>query len=276
MGRWSRDDLRAIAKRYDAMLRPSSYPVAVKMIADLAELTEIKDEKGRPPRMLKPSFGDRFAVCQLLAQARYLGRRAAASAETLAVCKPGAVAMGFMEMPEHYPDGYVGSLYTSKEVSRRANSIFPKFELGKYVAMFVSPLEEMITDPDVVLFYVNTAQLMRIINGYLYDKGESLDFTTNGEVGGCSNSIVTPLQTGKPSIAFACNGARVLSWPSDSEVICAVPANILVDVLQGLEFTHQGRVRYPITWQHIDWEPPPGTPLRNVLDGKGYFVKKEV
>lgn len=275
MSRWSREDLRSMAKRYDAMLRPSSFAVAVKMIRDVAELSEMRDEKGRPPRMLKPSFGERFAVCQLLAQARYLGRSAAALADTLTVCKPGAVAMGFMEMPEEYPDGYAGSLYISKEVSRKANSIFPRFELGQYAGMFVSPFEEMPVDPDVVLFYVNTAQLMRLINGYLYDKGERLEFGTNGEVGGCSNCIVEPMQTGKPSIAFACNGARVLSWPSDNEAVCGIPANILREVLEGLEFTHRGRIRYPITWQHIDWEPPPGTPLRNVLEGKGYFVKRE-
>ena len=265
MARWSRDELRVIANRYNEMLRLASYPVAVKMFEHQEELQGVKDERGRAV----PRIGDgKFTVCQLLAQARYLGRTVAGTAESLSMCLPGAAAMGFQELPEGFADGHVRAYYIDEEIARKNMAAIPKFEAGKYVAMLASPLERMPIDPDIVLFFGNTAQIYRFIHSYLYNKVGRLEFSSSGLVG-CSDLIVAPLQSAKPGIALPGNGTRLAGWFSDEEAGCGVPANILEDVLEGLEFTHRGGIRYPITWQSIEWEVQGS--LRNVMQGKGFF-----
>lgn len=272
MQKWSKEKLESMARRFDQLLRLSTYPVAVKMFKDAKELLEVKDDKGRPVR---PIRGMRLAICQALAQPRYWGTIVAGDADSLDMCKPGAWSMGFRELPEDYPDSYVRAYFTEEEVARRCMALIPRFKVGEYSAMLAAPLERITVDPDVVLFYSNASQAYRFIQAYNYNKGERLEFSCTGEAGGCADCVVLPMQTGKLSIAFPCNGARLLSWPSDNEVVCGVPASILEDTLDGLEFTHAGMIRYPMTWQHINWEPPPGTILRNVMDGKGFFPPEQ-
>lgn len=265
MTKWSRQELSSISNRYNDVLRLTSHPVAVKMIEHMEELQEAKDEKGRVVR----SIGEgKFTVCQLLAQARYLGRTIAGTAESLSMCLPGAAAVGFQELPEGFPDGHVRAYYTDEEIARKNLAAIPKFEAGKYVAMLASPLETMPIDPDIVLFFGNTAQIYRFIHSYLYNKVGRLEFSSSGLVG-CSDLIVAPLRSGKPGVALPSNGGRLASWFSDEEAACGVPAEILEDVLEGLEFTHRGGIRYPITWQSIEWEVQGA--LRRVMQGKGFF-----
>lgn len=272
MQKWSKERLEFISRRFDRLLRLSSYPVAVKMFKDAKELAKAKDEKGRPINLVS---GLRLTVCQALAQPRYWGTIVAGNAESLNMCMVGAWAMGFEELAENYADGYVRAYFTNEEVARRCIALIPRFKLGECSAMLAAPLERITVDPDVVLFYGNTAQAYRFIQAYNYNKGGRLEFGCTGEAGGCADCVVVPIQTGKPTVAFPCNGARLLSWPSDDEVVCGVPANALEDILEGLEFTHAGMVRYPMTWQHINWEPPTGTILRNVMEGKGFFPPEQ-
>lgn len=254
MSRWSREDIKAIAGRYDRLLRLSTYPVAVKLFQDVKELEEVKDERGRPVRRVRPALGERLTVCQFIAQARYLGVTLGAVAETISFCKPGAVAMGFTELPEDYPDNYVGAYFTTEEVARKTLAAMPRFEAGKYAAMLVSPLERAPVDPDVVLFYGNSAQIIRFVWAYLCDKGGRLDFSCCG-LAVCADVIVPPIQTRKPAIALGCMGGRLLSWPSENEVVCGVSADILEDVLKGMEFNQRAGVMYPVPWPVINFEP---------------------
>lgn len=265
MARWNVEDLRDISNRYNEMLRLTSFPVAVKMFEHLDELHEVKDAKGRPVRRIG---NGNFTVCQLLAQARYLGKTIAGTADNLSMCLPGAAAMGFQDLPEGFADGHVRAYYSDEEIARKNMAAIPNFEAGKYEAMLASPLGRMPVDPDIVLFFGNTAQIYRFIHSYLYNKVGRLEFSSSGLVG-CSDLIVAPLQSGKPGIALPSNGGRLAGWFSDEEAGCGVPANILEDVLEGLEFTHRGGIRYPITWQSIETEVQGS--LRNVMQGNGFF-----
>ena len=192
MGRWSSEHLKSISDRYDRMLRLSSYPVAVKLFEDPKELDEVKDEGGRPVKKLA---GKKLTICQVLAQARYLGKVMAVTDDNLR-CIPARAALGFIELPLEYADGYVRAYFTDEEVARRTLATIPRFKAGKYAAILVSPLERMPVDPDVVVFFGNTAQMQRFIHGYLYNKGGRLEFSSNGEAV-CADVIVPPMQTGK-------------------------------------------------------------------------------
>ncbi len=246
----SNKDLSLLAERYDKMLRLNTYPVAVKLFKELADLEKVH-YKGKPIMLQQK----RLAVCQIFAHARYYGRLNAAAREKLDLCRLGADAFGFPVTD--YTCVYSGTYFNSDETARKMIETTPKFKKDLYKGILVAPLEKSPVDPDVVLFYGNTAQILRIVHGYLYDKGGRLEFSSSGDAGACADPVVIPMGTGKPSIGIPCNGGRVLSWPSDNDLVCGVPGPLLEEVLKGIEATHfgPGQIHYPVAWQHIDWEP---------------------
>ena len=247
------EDLKGLAQEFNDYLKLTTFSVAVKLIQDPQTLSEVHSE-GKPVRQVQKQL----AVCQILAQARYVGRVIAGTCQTLNLCRPGAHAFGFEKFSiEEIARPYIGSYALNREIAIRGTEGIPRLEFGKYKALLAAPLDKIPVLPDVVLFYGNTAQMMRLIHGYNYERMERLTFTTNGEAGGCSDPVITPLLTRKPSLAFPCNGARILSWPSDDEAVMGIPLECLMTTLRGLQATHRGGIRYPIAWQHIDWEPQP-------------------
>lgn len=263
----TKEDFSQLADRYDRSLRLNHYPVAVKMLKDMKEVEELRDEKGRPIRVLRDH---RLTPCQFIAQSRYWGSFQAAPGENLNMC---ASPFGWREIPEEYPDGYVGAYFTESSIARKAYGSLRRFEMHQYAGMLCSSLERMVVDPDVVIFTGNTAQVMKLVYAYNCNKGEHIQSDTLG-LGACSEMVITPMQTGKPTIFLPGIAARMLSWPSEHEAGFAMPGKFLEEVADGLEFNQRGMVRYPITWMFIDWEPPEGTVLRNVMDGKGYFAER--
>jgi len=267
MGR-TREELSQLAARYDRNLRLNHYPVAVKMLKDMKELEEIRDEKGRPLRVITDH---KLTPCQFIAQSRYWGAFQAAPGEILTMC---ASPFGWREVPEDYPDGYVGAYFTEPSIARQVVQSFDRFAMNEYAGMLCAPLERITVDPDVVMITGNTAQVMKLVHAYNHNKVEGVQADTHG-IGVCSEMVIRPLHTGKPNIFLPGNAIRIMSWPSDDDAGFAMPGKFLEDVIEGLEFNTKGMVRYPVTFMYIDWEPPQGTVLRNVLDGKGYFPERQ-
>ena len=268
---WNPEELKAMSKKFDEWLRLTSNPVAVKLFANKKELDDVKDESGRPIRKVTEP---RLTICQLIAQARYLGRTLAGDADALGMCTLATGAMGFKEVPLSYADGYVRAYFTDEKAARNTVARVPKFQPGSYVGMLASPLDRMPLTPDVVIFFGNTAQIYRFIQSYLYNTGGRMEFSSNAEAV-CADLITLPMLTEKPQIGLPCNGGRVLSWPSDDEIAIGVPAVALEQVMNGMDFTHRGGVRYPTTWVHIGWEPPPGSMTRNIMEGKGFYPPEQ-
>lgn len=268
----TREELAILDTRYQKALRLNHYPVAVKMLKDAKELDELTDVKGRPLRKVS---GIRYTFCQAIAQARYMGTVVASDAEGVSMCTAAASFLGFRDLPEdlmtwEYPDGYVRMYFTTEEVARKNLASVPRFPRGTYAAVLLAPLERMPVDPDVVVFFGNSAQIMAVFYGWNYDKGERLD---NGFCGmaACLDMIVEPMQTGKPRFIIPCNGGRVLSWKGDDNIAIAIPGALLDDVIEGIEFNRRGMLVYPIPWQDVLWEPPKGTVLRRIMDGEGAY-----
>ncbi len=258
MSKWTTEDLNSMADRYNGLLRFTTIPVAVRFFENIKEAEAITDAKGRPVRKAT----EPMALCQFLAQSRYMNRVHLGTPETVGECPLGAYAIGFNPLPEDYPKGYVGLYFSSLEQSNNMFNNMPALPLGKYEAVLTSPLDKMPVDPDIVIFFGNTAQIYRLVMAWGWDSGERLTFTASGEAW-CADAVGPPMLNGTPHIAFSCNGGRILSWPSDNEVSIGVPANELEHILNGLEFQHKGGIRYPITWFHITW--PIGPPVSNLM-----------
>jgi len=259
--------LKAISDEYIRHLKLEGFPAAVKMIEDVKALDDIQ-YKGKPVRKLNKNL----LVCQLISQARFYGRVVAGLGENLDICRLGGDAMGFEV--DDYTHVYAGTYFTSGEAARKMIETMPKLERGKYQAMLVGPLDRIPVDPDVVVIYGNVAQMLRIINGYVYDSGERLEFSANGDAGLCSDTVAIPMLTGKPHLAVPCNGGRVMSLPNQTEMAFGIPFEELEHVLEGIKFTGRNvPVMYPVAWQHIDWEAPPDAPIRAFVRPEG--AKKE-
>jgi len=249
MTKWSRDDLKSMAERYNKVLRLTSNAVGIKLFEKSEEIEQIIDNDGHPIQQVNRPL----VLCQFIAQPRYLDMVHTAKAENLCLCPPGGVALGFMTMPEVFPQGYVGKYYSSYEISMKLAKAMPVLPLGKYKAIIAAPLSSMPVNPDVVSFFGNTAQIHRIVQAYTWNLGERLTFSASGQ-DWCADALVAPILTGKPHIAFACRGSLICAWPSDNELSIGVPAAELERILEGLEFQHKGGVRYPVMWHHVTWE----------------------
>ncbi len=267
MGKLQIENIKEAARKIDELLRPTSYPVGVKLFKNSDELEKIKDETGRPIRRIE---GKNLAVCQIVGQARYYGVIRAATKENASMCMLGAGVLGFDEVPVEYIHGYVAAYFINEEVAENALTNTPMLKEG-YEAILVAPLSKIPVVPDVIIFFGNSAQILRLILAYNYNKGERFEFTTNGIAGLCADVIARPILTQKPHVAIPCNGGRVLSWPSDDGLACGIPISALEDIIDGLEFTHRGMIRYPVVWVHLDWEVPEGTIIRNAIRGEGFF-----
>jgi uncharacterized protein (DUF169 family) len=138
----------------------------------------------------------------------------------------------------------------TKEVGKSVIESVPKFDLGKYAGILVSPLDRSPIDPDVVIFGGNVSQMLVFIRAYLHSRGGRLDFSNCAMVG-CADLIVTTTRTGKPTVVLPCLGYRLLAFPSDTDLLCGVPGDLLEDILKGIEFNYKGGVVYPTAWQHI-------------------------
>ena len=113
-------------------------------------------------------------------------------------------------------------------------------------SVIISPLEWTKIEPDVVLIYGNAAQMMRLIQSYLYVKGGELNFTATGRAGSCSDGIVKALMIQEPRLVILGNGDRVWGMAQDDELLFALPSGQLDDLLEGLEATHRAGLRYPV------------------------------
>jgi len=247
--------MKDLSEAYTRNLKLEGFPAAVKMIEDVKALDDIH-YKGKPVRKLNKNL----LVCQLISQARFYGRVVAGLGENLDICRLGGDAMGFDV--DDYTHVYSGTYFSSQEAAKNMIETMPKFERGKYKAILVGPLDRIPVEPDVVVFYGNVAQMLRIINGYLYDSGSRLDFSASGDAGLCSDTVVIPMLTGKPHLAIPCNGGRLMSLPNQTEMACGIPIGEIDHVLEGIRFTGKNvPVMYPAAWQHIDWEAPADAPI---------------
>jgi len=240
-------EFKSLSDGYKEWLKLDSSPVAFKLLKNLKGFENV-------PRPTK-----RLALCQLISQARYMGRTRLGTADDLQFCQLGAAIVGLSQLPEDYSDGqrYVGLHHLNASVGKKCFESVPMFKPGEYAGVLVSPLERCtVPDPEVTIIFGNAAQMLRVVDGYLYNKGGRLQFSS-AATAACADAIVTPIQTGKPSVVFPCDGFRIFALPSNSELIAGIPLKQLPEILEGIKFSNKGGAAYPPRWPHIDWEIQP-------------------
>lgn len=247
------------ARRYKELLSYEGELVGVKMLKSLEGLEKIK--KPATPRTL----------CQLISQTHYVGRTMVATNNEVS-CYLAADILGFREMPKEAWKRYVGWQIGTEEAAKKIFDTVPKFELGEYNAILLSPLSRCPVTPQAVILFGNASQMLVIIAAYLHNRGGCVTFTASG-VGVCGNAIVSPIQSQEPTLCLPGNAWKLLALPSDTELICGIPTELLDEIATNAEFMrNRGGSRFPPAWQHIDWDiqPPIGDLLKD--DGRATWL----
>jgi len=253
----------SLAKIDEAMstyVRHQTHPLAIKM---LNCEDDIPQDATQPLR----DYGASFTLCQALALGRRDGLTIVLDKDSQS-CPIALAGLGFVR-PEAYLSGKYALAPTNRpaEAQKKAAEAMPRFEFGKYKYILISPIRIASFDPDVILFYGNGAQVMRMIQAAVFASGESLTSSSSG-AGGCLLPIVGPILEGKCKYTVPGNGERRLGLIADGELAFAMPRNRFEEVVRGLKLSHEGKQTYPISPGYLKLEykmPPPYVELRKAL-----------
>jgi len=226
-------------QQLETYLRVHTFPLGIK---------SLKPGDPLPEKVKVPSrdLGVKVAICQAVSIARRYGWTMAFSGGDLS-CPIAKAVFGFEPRNEYYESGTLADgMYAScKEAGARFENALAKYEPGEYAWVVVGPLGRIRFVPDTVLVYGNSAQVQRLVNGALYRRGGSIvsDFSGRGD---CSDIVIKGKKTGEPQVILPCSGDRIFGMAADDEMAFTFPFERAGEIVEGLEKTHAGGIRYPI------------------------------
>jgi uncharacterized protein (DUF169 family) len=212
------------------LLRTS--PVAVKML-------EKEDDIPRGAFRPKRDGGYHIAQCQAFGMSRREGRTVAMLKEDH-WCPTALTAYGM-----------VGASSTMAKFGESYQS----FETGKYVGILTAPLKKASFAPDVVLIYLNPAQLRGMLTPMMF--GGSTPISTYLFLPSCAHCVVDPMKTGKYCLVLPDPGEYQRALTAEEEMIFAVPKEKLQGLMASLR--SGGRLysfRDQYMSMHPDFEQP--------------------
>lgn len=212
------------------LLRTS--PVAVKMLEKEADIPK---EAFRPKR----DGGYHIAQCQAFGMSRREGKTVAMLKEDH-WCPTALMAYGIVPKPENM--SMFGESFTS-------------FEVGKYIGVATAPLKKASFTPDVVLIYLNPAQLRGVLLAAMY--GNASQVSTHLFLPSCGHCVVDPMLTGKYCVVLPDPGEYQRALTLEEEMILAVPRDKMSALTTGLRrggrpYSHRDQYMS----MHPDFEQP--------------------
>jgi uncharacterized protein (DUF169 family) len=232
-------DPATLAAQLDKHLRVATFPVGVVSLKAGAPLPR---KAKRPVKDL----GVKVAICQSVGFARRHGWTLAFDGDDLS-CPIAKAAFGFAERNAYYTSGTLADgMYAScLEAGARMEEAVPKLDPGEFAAIVVGPLARIDFVPDTVIVYGNSAQVLRLVNAGLYERGGAMRAETAGRAD-CAEMIIRSLRTGAPQFVLPCYGDRIFGMTADDEMAFTFPFSMAEQIVKGLEGTHAGGVRYPV------------------------------
>jgi uncharacterized protein (DUF169 family) len=220
-------------------LRVATFPLGIRSLPPGAP---------PPPKARRPlaQLGVKVAICQAIGMARRYGWTLALSGEDLS-CPIAKAVFGFAPRNEHYTGGALADgMYAScREAGARFEAALAKYEPGEVSFVVAGPLSRVDLEPDTVLVYGNSAQVLRLLNAALFERGGALASEFSGR-GDCSDIVIRTGRTREPQVVLPCYGDRIFGMTADDEMAFTFPFSKADEIVRGLEGTHAGGVRYPI------------------------------
>lgn len=224
-------------------LRLRSQPVAVKFL----ENTDFPEKTRRPSQVL----GKRVTICQGVTMARTYGWTVGLGREDL-ICVPAMIAFGFTPARDQKAvmNKLLCNVTLSKDMDTAETETDSMFVLEKNPnrGIYMAPLGRSQMAPDTVVIYGNPAQIMRLIQAWVYVKGTRVSGNFGGKIE-CSEYLIGPLGQSAPRVAIPGNGDRIFSMTQDDELAFAMPASGVEILMEGLKNAGKALgARYPVTF----------------------------
>lgn len=206
------NEYNAYGEELEKQLILRTSPMAVKML---------KAEDDIPEGAIRPSrdMGNRIAQCQAFALSRRENKTIAMLKEDNNCFAP-PIAYGLVDKP----DDPQYQLFMG----------FPTFERDKYIGIVSAPLKTASFEPDVVIFYSNTAQMRSFIMPlHFAQKEDELQYHFFPPV--CSYLLVPVMNKQKYLIALPDPGEHMRAMPGEDEIIVSIPASKMDEIMDGLK-----------------------------------------
>ncbi|MBN1382075.1 MAG: DUF169 domain-containing protein [Deltaproteobacteria bacterium] len=264
------DRYRHYGERIEKLIRPATFPLAVKLMKSDAE---IEPEYKRPSR----DMGFQNFVCQNFKMARTYGWTISIT-EADINCRPARSIYGWDKATAEesgWAEAFSVGLYAKDSATNRKFEQHLHYLNGEFAGLIISPLTRTKVIPDSVMIYCSPAQAMRFVQGYLFMEGGVLEFSGAGRIGSCHEGVVKTIKTRKPQYVTLGNGDRIWGGAHDNEVMFSCPGEKLYILMEGLEKTHAAGLRYPIP-QYMNYSPGFQTSFEKAArERAGGTIKKE-
>ncbi len=239
---------RALAAAVDECCRTLTSPVAVR----LARPGEEAPKNARRP---VSKLNKRLAVCQGMSLARTFGWTVAFGPDDHA-CPLPRVFLGHIG-PERLLEGSTADPYQDNpECAKAMEASYPRWPVGEYQEVWLSPLATCTFEPDVAVVYGNPAQVLALIQGANFGLGTGVTSVSSGRYG-CSAWLAGVIQSGECTYLVPGPGERIFAGTQDHEMSFAIPRPQFGRVADGLRFVRgRGAYRYPVPNMGVLAEPP--------------------
>lgn len=233
-------------------IRPATFPLAIKML---------ESDEGIPDRTRRPKKDMDLVMplCQAVGMSRKYGWALALGSEDQ-LCPMGGITLGFETPKETWLDGSYSDGPTTQEKEARAKTaaVLRRFDHGQYKTILMAPVNRTEFEPDLVVMYGNSAQVMRMVQASTFESGGVLTSTASGGAD-CSEIITQTMQTDECQFILPCNGDRVFGMTQDHEMAFTIPASKIDTTIRGFKHTYDMGQRYPVpTYLRFQAEFPDG------------------
>ena len=238
------DEWRNVGSDLMDVLRLETYPVAVKLV---------KSDEEFPSNVRRPNkiFGFKINLCQAFGMSRRYGWTMGVSKDECS-CNFARFLYGWASLDSE--DILVDFLleagfFKDREAASRGAKFTVencKLKPGECQGILTSPLNRTKIEPDVVLIYGNPTQAFILVHGYLYNVGGAIDIQYTGRHASCAHGVIQTYLSQKFNFVLPDEGDKIFAATEDHEVIVAVPAKMLSDVVNGVKEIFAKKVmRYP-------------------------------
>jgi len=229
------------AEELERRLRLETFPLVVKLL---------EKEEDIPEGVIRPKLdlGYHLATCQGFAMSRREGKQLAILKEDMR-CSESFIGFGFAEPPQYFLDGY--TRYPWDQATLEAGSTWahelPKFEVGRYMGIALSPLATANFEPDVVILYCDSNQLKVLLSAAAWKEGHELTCTVSGK-GACVYAVVPVMQYGRCQVTAPCGGDKSFAMAQANEMIFSFPWAKIEELLAALRYLDEQGLRLPIRY----------------------------
>ena len=221
------DEFKKYGEELETSLFLRTSPIAVKMLEKEADIPK---EAFHPKR----DGGYHIAQCQAFGMSRREGKTVAMLKEDH-WCPTALMAYGIVGTPTSMAK--LGESYLS-------------FEVGKYIGVITAPLKKASFTPDVVLVYLNPAQLRGLLTPMMF--GGASEISTHLFLPSCAHCVVDPIKTGKYCLVLPDPGEYQRALTREEEMIFAAPKEKLPGLMASLK---SGGRMYTFRDQYMSMHP---------------------